>query len=148
MGPKPFHKVVSASLTRRFPEALAVAGDNVGLTIGARRARIAVRPPCDDARSCFARRRRGFRISTPPRVFVRLADTLREVERGACALILLCVDLTEQVAACEPSPLGARARVAAARRGSLAAPTPARSGCVRPRLTRRPAHHPPATLRL
>jgi hypothetical protein len=34
-GPRPFHKIVSSSLSRRFPEALAAVGDNVGLTIGA-----------------------------------------------------------------------------------------------------------------
>ncbi|EOD33347.1 NIF3-like protein [Emiliania huxleyi CCMP1516] len=54
---QPFHRVLSASLSRRFPEAIAEAGDTVGLTI----------------------------------------DTLRDVERGASALVLLCVDLTEQV---------------------------------------------------
>ena len=57
IGPKPFHKMVSASLSRRFPEELAALGDNVGLTVG--------EPLATPAQACRVEKMRSLQLLAP-----------------------------------------------------------------------------------
>eukprot|EP00967_Tisochrysis_lutea_P029700 scaffold34759_cov37-Tisochrysis_lutea.AAC.1 len=61
IGPKPFHKMVSASLSRRFPEELAALGDNVGLTVG--------EPLATPAQACRVEKMRALHATRPHRGF-------------------------------------------------------------------------------